>query len=128
VFDASYYGEVIHEIRKMQVAHMGQYAHGNQPARHVICLYNYAAQSWKAQYWVREVLNRLYRPTPDGYCGDEDNGQTSAWYVFFGSGLLPRVPRHRPVRARRAALPPGYPAPARRPRRGAARACQLSRK
>jgi predicted alpha-1,2-mannosidase len=91
-FDASYYGEVIHEIREMQVANMGQYAHGNQPAQHIIYLYNYAGQPWKAQYWVREVLDRLYRPTPDGYCGDEDNGQTSAWYVFSALGFYPVCP------------------------------------
>ncbi len=91
-FDASYYGEVIHEIREMQVAHMGQYAHGNQPAQHVIYLYNYAGQPWKTQYWVREVLDRLYHPTPDGYCGDEDNGQTSAWYVFSALGFYPVCP------------------------------------
>ena len=91
-FDASYYGGVIHEIREMQVANMGQYAHGNQPAQHVIYLYNYAAEPWKAQYWTREVLNRLYHPTPDGYCGDEDNGQTSAWYVFSALGFYPVCP------------------------------------
>ena len=91
-FDASYYGEVIHEIREMQVAGMGQYAHGNQPAQHITYLYAYAGQSWKTQYWVREVLDRLYRPTPDGYCGDEDNGQTSAWYVFSALGFYPVCP------------------------------------
>lgn len=91
-FDASYYGEVIHEIREMQVAHMGQYAHGNQPAQHLPYLYAYAGQPWKTQYWVREVLDRLYRPTPDGYCGDEDNGQTSAWYVFSALGFYPVCP------------------------------------
>jgi hypothetical protein len=82
VFDESYYGEVIHEIREMQIAGMGQYAHGNQPIQHMIYLYDYAGAPWKTQYWAREVMNRLYRATPDGYCGDEDNGQTSAWYVF----------------------------------------------
>ncbi|MFD1467674.1 GH92 family glycosyl hydrolase [Hymenobacter caeli] len=92
VFDASYYGSVIHEIREMQLAHMGQYAHGNQPVQHMIYLYNYAGQPWKAQYWVREVLDRLYLPTPDGYCGDEDNGQTSAWYVFSALGFYPVCP------------------------------------
>ena len=45
----------------------------------LIYLYNYAGEPWKAQYWLRETMNRLYLPTPDGYCGDEDNGQTSAW-------------------------------------------------
>ncbi|RYU83370.1 GH92 family glycosyl hydrolase [Hymenobacter persicinus] len=92
VFDASYYGSVIHEIKEMQIAGMGNYAHGNQPIQHMIYLYNYAAQPWKAQYWVRETLNRLYLPTPDGYCGDEDNGQTSAWYVFSALGFYPVCP------------------------------------
>ena len=91
-FDDSYYGGTIHEIREMQIANMGQYAHGNQPIQHMIYLYNYAGQSWKTQYWVREVLNRLYKPTADGYCGDEDNGQTSAWYVFSSLGFYPVCP------------------------------------
>ncbi|MGI4735341.1 MAG: GH92 family glycosyl hydrolase [Janthinobacterium lividum] len=92
VFDDSYYGSTIHEIREMQVAGMGNYAHGNQPIQHMIYLYNYAGQPWKAQYWVREVMNRLYLPTADGYCGDEDNGQTSAWYVFSALGFYPVCP------------------------------------
>lgn len=77
-FDDTYYGFPIHEIREMQIVNMGQYAHGNQPIQHMIYLYNYAGQPWKAQYWLREVMDRLYTPDPDGYCGDEDNGQTSA--------------------------------------------------
>jgi predicted alpha-1,2-mannosidase len=92
VFDDSYYGEVIHEIREMQIAGMGQYAHGNQPIQHMIYLYDYAGAPWKTQYWAREVMNRLYRATPDGYCGDEDNGQTSAWYVFSSLGFYPVTP------------------------------------
>jgi predicted alpha-1,2-mannosidase len=92
VFDESYYGQVIHEIREMQIMNMGNYAHGNQPIQHMIYLYNYAGQPWKAQYWVREVMNRMYKPTPDGYCGDEDNGQTSAWYVFSALGFYPVAP------------------------------------
>jgi predicted alpha-1,2-mannosidase len=92
VFDESYYKEVIHEIREMQIAGMGQYAHGNQPIQHMIYLYDYAGAPWKAQYWTREVMNRLYRATPDGYCGDEDNGQTSAWYVFSALGFYPVTP------------------------------------
>ncbi|MBO9593189.1 MAG: GH92 family glycosyl hydrolase [Niabella sp.] len=92
VFDDSYYGGVIHEIREMQIADMGQYAHGNQPIQHMIYLYNYAGAPWKAQYWVRETMNRMYKPTPDGYCGDEDNGQTSAWYVFSALGFYPVTP------------------------------------
>src|SRR5699024_1628925 len=87
-----YYGQVIHEIREMQVAGMGQYAHGNQPIQHMIYLYNYSGQPWKAQYWARETMERLYAPTPDGYIGDEDNGQTSAWYVFSAMGFYPVMP------------------------------------
>lgn len=92
VFDDSYYGGVIHEIREMQIVNMGNYAHGNQPIQHMIYLYNYAGAPWKAQYWLRETMNRLYMATPDGYCGDEDNGQTSAWYVFTALGFYPVCP------------------------------------
>jgi predicted alpha-1,2-mannosidase len=92
IFDESYYGSVIHEIREMQIANMGQYAHGNQPIQHMIYLYNYAGEPWKAQYWVRETMDRMYQPTPDGYAGDEDNGQTSAWYVFSAMGFYPVAP------------------------------------
>ena len=92
VFDNSYYGGTIHEIREMQIAGMGQYAHGNQPIQHMIYLYNYAGEPWKSQYWIREAMAKLYKPTPDGYCGDEDNGQTSAWYVFSALGFYPVCP------------------------------------
>lgn len=91
-FDDSYYGGVIHEIREMQIANMGQYAHGNQPIQHMIYLYNYGGAPWKTQHWVRETMNRMYRATPDGYCGDEDNGQTSAWYIFSSMGFYPVCP------------------------------------
>ena len=92
VFDDSYYGFPIHEIREMTVMNMGNYAHGNQPVQHMIYLYNYAKQPWKAQYWLRQVMDRMYTPTSDGYCGDEDNGQTSAWYVFSALGFYPVCP------------------------------------
>ena len=92
VYDDSYYGVRIHEITEMQVANMGNYAHGNQPAQHMIYLYDYAGEPHKAQYWVREVMDRLYKAQPDGYCGDEDNGQTSAWYVFSALGFYPVCP------------------------------------
>ncbi len=92
VFDDSYYGGTIHEIREMQIAAMGQYAHGNQPIQHMIYLYNYAGEPWKTQYWVRQAMSRLYKATPDGYCGDEDNGQTSAWYLFSALGFYPVCP------------------------------------
>ena len=92
VFDESYYRGVIHEIREMQIMNMGQYAHGNQPIQHMIYLYNFAGQPWKSQYWARKAMKQLYRPTPDGYCGDEDNGQTSAWYIFSAMGFYPVCP------------------------------------
>ena len=92
VFDDSYYGHVIHEIREMQIMNMGQYAHGNQPIQHMVYLYNYAGEPWKSQYWAREVMDKLYTSAPDGYCGDEDNGQTSAWYVFSALGFYPVCP------------------------------------
>ncbi len=92
IYDDSYYGARIHEITEMQIANMGNYAHGNQPAQHMIYLYDYVGQPWKTQYWTREVLNRLYSAKPDGYCGDEDNGQTSAWYVFSALGFYPVCP------------------------------------
>ena len=92
LFDDSYYGFTIHEIREMQICGMGNYAHGNQPIQHMIYLYNYAGQPWKTQLRIREVMEKLYTPNPDGYCGDEDNGQTSAWYVFSAMGFYPVCP------------------------------------
>ncbi len=92
LFDESYYGGVIHEIREMQIMNMGNYAHGNQPIQHMIYLYDWSAQPWKTQYWIRETMDKMYCATPDGYCGDEDNGQTSAWYVFSAMGFYPVCP------------------------------------
>jgi len=92
IFDDSYYGFPIHEIREMQIANMGQYAHGNQPIQHMPYLYNFVGAPWKAQYWIRQTMDRMYTPNPDGYCGDEDNGQTSAWYVFSALGFYPVTP------------------------------------
>ena len=91
-FDESYYGFVIHEIREMQIMNMGNYAHGNQPIQHMLYLYNWCGQPWKAQQRIREVMDKLYTSAPDGYCGDEDNGQTSAWYVFSSMGFYPVCP------------------------------------
>lgn len=91
-FDYSYYGHQIHEITEMVIAGMGQYAHGNQPIQHAIYLYNYAGEPWKAQKYVRQTMDLMYSPYPDGLCGDEDNGQTSAWYVFSSMGFYPVCP------------------------------------
>lgn len=92
LFDDSYYGGVIHEIREMQIMNMGNYAHGNQPIQHMIYLYGYSGEPWKTQYWIRQTMQRMYNANPDGYCGDEDNGQTSAWYVFSAMGFYPVCP------------------------------------
>lgn len=92
VYDDSYYGFRIHEIAEMQVANMGNYAHGNQPAQHMLYLYDWTDSPWKGQKHIREVMDRLYSAAPDAYCGDEDNGQTSAWYVFSAMGFYPVCP------------------------------------
>ena len=92
VADKGTYPVVIHEIAEMVKGGMGEYAHGNEPIQHMIYLYNYAGQPWKAQYWLREVMKKLYNPGPQGYCGDEDTGQTSAWYVFTAMGFYPVCP------------------------------------
>jgi predicted alpha-1,2-mannosidase len=92
VFDDSYYGTTIHEIREMQIVNMGQYAHGNQPIQHMIYLYDWSGEPWKAQFHARDAMKRLYSAVPDGYPGDEDNGQTSAWYVFSALGFYPVTP------------------------------------
>lgn len=86
------YGFVIHEIAEMVALDMGQYAHGNQPVQHAAYLYDYVGQPWKTQWHVREIMDRLYNSGSAGYCGDEDNGQTSAWYVFSAMGFYPVCP------------------------------------
>lgn len=91
-FDESYYRTVIHEIREMQIMNMGNYAHGNQPIQHFVYLYDWSGQPWKTQARVREIMDKFYSASPDGYCGDEDNGQTSAWYVFSALGFYPVCP------------------------------------
>lgn len=91
-YDFSFYGYRIHEIREMQVADMGNYAHCNQPSQHIPYLYNWSSQPWKGQRIIRDIMDKLYKPAPDGYCGDEDNGQTSAWYIFSALGFYPVCP------------------------------------
>jgi predicted alpha-1,2-mannosidase len=93
-FKVGSYGRVIHEMTEMVLANKGQYAHGNQPIQHMPYLYSYTHQPWKTQKWVRTILADLYKPTPDGYCGDEDNGQMSAWYVMSALGFYSVTPGH----------------------------------
>ena len=87
-----WYGAKIHEMTEMEIAGMGQYAHGNQPIQHMPYLYSYAGQPWKTQYWVRQIMNRLYNSTPDGFPGDEDQGGMSSWYVLSALGLYAVTP------------------------------------
>ncbi|UOQ69708.1 GH92 family glycosyl hydrolase [Hymenobacter volaticus] len=86
------YGGMIHEMTEMVMANMGQYAHGNQPIQHMIYLYNYGGEPWKAQQHAREVMSKLYNSTEDGYPGDEDQGQTSSWYVLSALGMYSVCP------------------------------------
>ena len=89
---SGWYGYKIHEMTEMEIAGMGQYAHGNQPIQHMPYLYSYAGQPWKTQYWVRQIMNRLYNSTPDGFPGDEDQGGMSSWYVLSALGLYAVTP------------------------------------
>ena len=92
IYDDSAYGYRIHEISEMQTANMGNYAHGNQPSQHMLYLYGWTSEAWKGQMHIRETMDRLDSADPDGYCGDEDNGQTSAWYIFSALGFYPVCP------------------------------------
>lgn len=86
------YKRKIHEMTEMEMSNMGQYAHGNQPIQHMVYLYNYAGAPWKAQYYARTVMDKLYNSTENGYPGDEDQGQTSSWYVLSAMGLYSVCP------------------------------------
>ncbi|MFC9680871.1 GH92 family glycosyl hydrolase [Streptomyces sp. NPDC056948] len=87
------YGGVIHEMTEARDVRMGMYGHSNQVAHHAIYMYDAAGQPWKAQEKVREVLSRLYTGSEigQGYHGDEDNGEQSAWYLFSALGFYPLV-------------------------------------
>lgn len=86
------YGGMIHEMTEMVMADMGQYAHGNQPIQHMLYLYNYANEPWKAQFHGRNIMSKLYNATENGYPGDEDQGQTSSWYVLSALGFYSVTP------------------------------------
>lgn len=86
------YGGMIHEMTEMVMANMGQYAHGNQPIQHMPYLYNYAGQPWKSQFHTRNIMYRLYNSTENGYPGDEDQGQTSSWFVLSAMGIYSVTP------------------------------------
>ena len=90
-FHVGGYGEPIHEMLEARDVRMGQYGHSNQPSHHIIYMYAYAGQPWKTQDKVRDVLSRLYVGSDigQGYPGDEDNGEMSAWYLFSAAGFYP---------------------------------------
>ena len=71
---------------------LGGYVHGNEPSHHIPYLYMWTTQPWKTQYWVREVMNKMYRNHIDGLCGNDDCGQMSAWYIFSAMGFYPVCP------------------------------------
>ncbi|RYY26223.1 MAG: glycoside hydrolase family 92 protein [Chitinophagaceae bacterium] len=86
------YNMFIHEMAEMVMARMGQYAHGNQPIQHMPYLYNYVKQPWKSQYHLRNIMSSLYDASENGYPGDEDQGQTSSWYVLSALGIYSVCP------------------------------------
>jgi len=91
-FDNEYYGMNVHEMLEMVACNMGQYQHSNQPVHHLLYLYNYAGTPWKAAPHIRKVLNSLYKSDENGFCGDEDNGEMSAWYILSSFGFYPVCP------------------------------------
>lgn len=91
IYHVGGYGGPIHEMFEAQSVRMGQYGHSNQPSHHITYMYDYAGQPWKAQDKVRDVLSRLYLGSEigQGYVGDEDNGEMSAWWLFSAAGFYP---------------------------------------
>ena len=71
---------------------IGNYVHGNEPSHHIPYLYNWTDKPWKTQERVRMILNKMYKPTPDGLSGNDDCGQMSAWYIFSALGFYPVCP------------------------------------
>ncbi|GHV48898.1 sugar hydrolase [Bacteroidia bacterium] len=71
---------------------MGNYVHGNEPSHHIPYLYTWTSQPWKSQYWIREIMDKMYLNSIDGLCGNDDCGQMSAWYIFSAMGFYPVCP------------------------------------
>jgi len=71
---------------------LGGYVQGNEPSHHIPYLYAWTSQPWKSQYWIREIMNKMYRNNIDGLCGNDDCGQMSAWYIFSAMGFYPVCP------------------------------------
>ena len=83
---------MIHEMAEMAAVKFGQYDQGNQPVHHVLFLYAAAGQPWKTEYWTRKVCSELYNSVPQGFPGDEDNGEMSSWYLLNALGFYPLTP------------------------------------
>jgi predicted alpha-1,2-mannosidase len=92
VFHTGGYGKVIHEMAEMAIATFGQYDQGNQPGHHVLYLFTSAGQPWKTEYWTRRVCRDLFNSGPDGFAGDEDNGEMSSWYILSSLGIYSLCP------------------------------------
>lgn len=88
----TYYPKAEDKLPIFSTGMIGQYAHGNEPSHHVSYLYNNIGKPWKTQQMVREILETQYSTKPDGYCGNEDCGQMSAWLVFSSMGMYPINP------------------------------------
>jgi predicted alpha-1,2-mannosidase len=71
---------------------IGQYAHGNEPSHHIAYMYSFVGAPWKTQERVRYILDSMYHDRPDGYAGNEDCGQMSAWAVWSMAGFYPANP------------------------------------
>lgn len=90
IFHVGSYGREIHEMSEMAAVDFGQYAHSNQPSHHVLYMFTAAGRRDRTQHWVHRVLNELY--TPDNFCGDEDTGSMSAWYILSALGIFSLCP------------------------------------
>ena len=71
---------------------IGGYVHGNEPSHHIPYLFQWTSEPWRGEYWLREIMERMYRPEREGLGGNDDCGQMSAWYVFSALGFYPVCP------------------------------------
>ena len=71
---------------------IGGYVHGNEPSHHIPYLFQWTSEPWRGEYWLREIMERMYQPRRDGLGGNDDCGQMSAWYVFSALGFYPVCP------------------------------------
>ena len=71
---------------------IGGYVHGNEPSHHIPYLFQWTSEPWRTDYWIREIMERMYIPKKDGLGGNDDCGQMSAWYIFSALGFYPVCP------------------------------------